>query len=213
MFKKTLIIASLLSLFVTGCSNDQRYKREVEGNDNYLHASPLKPLVVPDSIKVPATSNEYYVYKAAKEGVAGMDLDIRPPQLALPTTVDSYATYDNGIVKFDSPEYIGFWAQVPSLLAKNNIAIESNDKDTIKTGVRLVRRGDELQPVEASYLLQHKLIGNREYVTVELISLKNMGQDISNPIDGQYYTVEFFNLLMKSATPLTEAPSESQVSN
>jgi len=213
MLKRTLIITSLLSLLVAGCSSDQRYKREIEGNDNYLKASPLKPLIVPDSIKVPMASTEYYIFKAAKEGAVGMELDIRPPQLALPTTIDSLATYENGIVKFDAPEYVDFWAQVPSLLAQNNITIESNDRNTIKTGLRSIQRRDELQPVEASYLLQHKLIGNREFITVELVSLKNLGQDISNPIDKQYYTVEFFNLLMNSAVPSTTVPSDSKVSN
>ncbi|WP_392562666.1 outer membrane protein assembly factor BamC [Orbus sturtevantii] len=213
MFKKTLIIASLLSLFIAGCSNDQRYKREAEGNENYLQAPPLKPLIVPDSIKLPAVSNEYYIFKAAKEGAVGRNLDIRPPQLALPTTVDSYASYDKGVVKFDAPEYVGFWSKLPSLLAHNNIMTESSNADSIKTGVRSVYRGNESQPVEASYLLQRKLIGDREFITVNLISLKSMGQDITDPIDGQYYTVEFFNLLMNSAQPLTEAALESQVSD
>lgn len=212
MFKQTLIIVSLLSLLVAGCSNDQRYKREIEGNDNYLKAPALKPLIVPESVKVPAASTEYYVFKAAKEGAVGKELDIRPPQLALPTTVDSYASYDNGIVKLDAPIDVGFWNSIPSLLAKNDIKTDVNSNDTIKTGARLVYRGDEKQPVEASYLLKHKVAGDREYVTIELSSLKNMGQDVNSSIDKQYYTVEFFNLLMTPAAS-SAAPLDSKVSN
>lgn len=208
MFKQTLVIASLLSLLVVGCSTDQRYKREVEGNENYLQSSELKPLIVPNGVRVPTESADYHVFKAAREGEVGKNLDIRPPVLPLPTIADSYATYENGMIKLDSPEYSGFWSQIPAILSANNIATERSDKSAIKTGVRLVNRSDEEQPVEATYLLQRRVASGREYITIELTSLKRMGQDISGTTESQYYTAEFFNLLMNQVSS-----SSSQVNN
>ncbi|GAA5105940.1 hypothetical protein GCM10023211_05200 [Orbus sasakiae] len=208
MFKQTLVIASLLSLLVAGCSTDQRYKREVEGNENYLQSSELKPLIVPNGVRVPTESADYHVFKAAREGEVGKNLDIRPPVLPLPTIADSYATYENGMIKLDSPEYSGFWSQIPAILSANNIATERSDKSAIKTGVRLVNRSDEEQPVEATYLLQRRVASGREYITIELTSLKRMGQDISGTTESQYYTAEFFNLLMNQVSS-----SSSQVNN
>lgn len=208
MFKQTLVIASLLSLLVAGCSTDQRYKREVEGNENYLQSSELKPLIVPNGVRVPTESADYHVFKAAREGEVGKNLDIRPPVLPLPTIADSYATYENGMIKLDSPEYSGFWSQIPAILSANNIATERSDKSAIKTGVRLVNRSDEEQPVEATYLLQRRVASGREYITIELTSLKRMGQDISGTTESQYYTAEFFNMLMNQV-----ASSSSQVNN
>lgn len=208
MFKQTLVIASLLSLLVAGCSTDQRYKREVEGNENYLQSSELKPLIVPNGVRVPTESADYHVFKAAREGEVGKNLDIRPPVLPLPTIADSYATYENGMIKLDSPEYSGFWSQIPAILSANNIATERSDKSAIKTGVRLVNRSDEEQPVEATYLLQRRVASGREYITIELTSLKRMGQDISGTTESQYYTAEFFNMLMNQVTS-----SSSQVNN
>lgn len=208
MFKQTLVIASLLSLLVAGCSTDQRYKREVEGNENYLQSSELKPLIVPNGVRVPTESADYHVFKAAREGEVGKNLDIRPPVLPLPTIADSYATYENGMIKLDSPEYSGFWSQIPAILSANNIATERSDKSAIKTGVRLVNRSDEEQSVEATYLLQRRVASGREYITIELTSLKRMGQDISGTTESQYYTAEFFNLLMNQVSS-----SSSQVNN
>lgn len=208
MFKQTLVIASILSLLVAGCSTDQRYKREVEGNENYLQSSELKPLIVPNGVRVPTESADYHVFKAAREGEVGKNLDIRPPVLPLPTIADSYATYENGMIKLDSPEYSGFWSQIPAILSANNIATERSDKSAIKTGVRLVNRSDEEQPVEATYLLQRRVASGREYITIELTSLKRMGQDISGTTESQYYTAEFFNLLMNQVSS-----SSSQVNN
>lgn len=208
MFKQTLVIASLLSLLVAGCSTDQRYKREVEGNENYLQSSELKPLIVPNGVRVPTESADYHVFKAAREGEVGKNLDIRPPVLPLPTIADSYATYENGMIKLDSPEYSSFWSQIPAILSANNIATERSDKSAIKTGVRLVNRSDEEQPVEATYLLQRRVASGREYITIELTSLKRMGQDISGTTESQYYTAEFFNLLMNQVSS-----SSSQVNN
>lgn len=196
MFKQTLILTSVLSLLIVGCSSDQRYKREIEGNEDYLQALELKPLIVPNGVKVPIESAEYYIYKAAREGSVGKELDIRAPALPLPTIADSYASYDEGVVTLDSPEYSGVWKQIPSILNFRHIAITHSDGSSIKTGARFVYRADEEQPVEASYLLQRNVQGSREYITIELSSLRRMGQEVSSTIESQRYTVEFFNMLM-----------------
>lgn len=208
MLKKTLIVVSLVPLLLAGCSSDPSSNRQVNGNQDYLQSPELRPLVVPKSVTVPTESNEYYIFKATKEGSVGLDLDIRPPLLALPTIADSYAVYDSGVIQLDTPDYVGLWSMIPAVLQNNNIAIKSSDSTNIITDTRVVNRLNE-QPVQASYLLNRKLASGREYIKVELASLTQMdGTAISSPIERQYYTTEFFNMLMKAVTP-----SQSQVSN
>lgn len=200
MFKHALVVTSLLSLLIAGCSSNMQSSREVDGNDNYLKAPILQPLIIPEGMALPPESNEYHVYKAAQEGAVGKALDIRPPALALPTIADSYASYNEGQLTFDAPEYSGFWAQVPSILSRHNISIEHSDENSIKTGVWLASGADESQSIQASYSLKRKLQGGREYVTIELTSLKNAGQDITSLADSQRYTVGFFNMLMNDVS-------------
>lgn len=85
VMKKTLILTALASMFIVGCSNDENYRREIEGNDEYLNSPALKPLVVPAGVTVPRESNDFYIYEVKSEGQLGKNLDIRPPRLSIPT--------------------------------------------------------------------------------------------------------------------------------
>lgn len=208
MLRKTLVIVPLVSLLISGCGLNSQEQRESSGSDDYLQSPELKPLIVPNSMTVPSASNEYYVFNIAKQGEVGKDVDIRPPSLPLPTIADSYVFYRSGAIQLDAPDYAGFWSQIPTILRNNNIAISNSDSSTISTDVRVVNRLGESQPVEATYSLRNQLSSGREYVTVELTSLKRMGEDVTNPVERQYYTTEFFNMLMKGM-----ASSSGQVSN
>lgn len=197
MFKQTLIVVSILSFIMIGCSSDERYKREIDGNDSYLQSPELKPLIVPKGMETPPTTNEFYVNKAAIAGYTGKQIDIRPPETPIVVIPDGSATYHDLMVTVDLPDYVGFWSKLPTILKNHGISVVSADNTTIKTGVRLVARSDEVQPIEASYILLRHLNGSRESIDVQLTSLSKMGQDLSrDQIETQRYTVEFFNLLM-----------------
>lgn len=116
MFKKACILTAVTSMLIVGCSNDQNYKREVDGNDDYLKAPALKPLTVPTGMTVPTQSSDYYVYTTSTNGELGKKVDIRPPLLPIPTIADAYATYDKGVVTLDAPANSGVWNSIPTTL-------------------------------------------------------------------------------------------------
>lgn len=196
MFKKSILLTAIFSLFLSACSSsDQRYKREIEGSDDYLNAAELKPIIVPNGITLPAESSEFYIYDASSRGDIGKDIDIRPPSLPISALVDSYVSYENGVVTLDSPDYLNLWQVLPALLQKQRVTIEQRTSYSIKTANVILSNDDD--SADAKYLIQHQLSGSRELTTLELTSLKKSGKDIVNMNETQRYTVEFFNKLMK----------------
>ena len=79
MFKQSLVLTAIVSLLLVGCSSDQRYKREVDGSEDYLNSPEIKPLIVPNGMSIPPQTNDFYINRAAGEGMVGRNIDIRPP--------------------------------------------------------------------------------------------------------------------------------------
>lgn len=202
LIKKTVILTVLSSIFLVGCSNDQNYKREVDGNDDYLTSAALKPLVIPEGIAIPAEVADFYVYTAETEGALGKNVDIRPPIIPIPTVADAYASYSNGIVTLNAPANSGVWSNIPNTLSKNNIPISSSDNNTIQTANAFIVNENEQSTVQASFVIRRQLFGDTETITVGLNSLTRGAQDISaNPIEVQRSVVGLFNAIMDDAAP------------
>ena len=66
-------------LLLAACSNDQNYKRQINGNDDYLKAAALHDLNVPAGMILPLENGQYQVPAAPAGGATGTQLDIRPP--------------------------------------------------------------------------------------------------------------------------------------
>lgn len=197
MLKKSIIVtATLMSVLLAGCGTDQRYKREINGNDDYLNSPELRKLVAPTGVVLPLESGDYYVYTSAAEGELGHKVDIRAPSQPIATVHDSSAMYGKGIAMLDAPASIPLWSQVNSILQSKNIPMVSNQDSTIQTGAYFFVRADEDVPYEVSYLIRYSQSGVRQYFSVELTSLKYSGQAVNNSIDTQRYTVDFFNMIM-----------------
>lgn len=213
MFKQSLILSAILSLLIVGCSSDDRFQREVDGNEDYLSTPEIRSLIVPNGMKVPQPVPDFFISKAASEGMVGHNVDIRPPVLPLAIVPDSSATYQTGEVLVDLPEYVGFWTKIPGMLTHHNIAIEHNDNQSIKTGSRFITQGDKTGSIEARYLLQRQVTFGREYIKIKLISLKQNGQDISaDVLESQRYTVDFYNMLVNDL-PSSIMTSETEAEN
>ena len=202
VIKKTVVLTAVTSLFLVGCSSDQNFKREVEGNEDYLKSPTLKPLIIPESISVPAESGEFYVVKTEFKGNLGKKLDIRPPILPIPTIQDVLAVYNNGSVTFNVPLSNNVWNRIPDSLSRKNIPIASHDNNTIKTNKAFMARADEDQAVEATYSISRQLLGDTETITISIISLTRGFDDlISQPIEVQRYVVGLFNDIMDNVAP------------
>ena len=200
--KKIAVLSVITSMFVVGCSNDQRYKREVDSNEDYLNAPALKSLIIPKGVSVPQEVGEYYVINNNVEGAVGKQLDIRPPELTISTIPDAFVVYKNGTVNFNVPVSYGIWNNIPNTLNKQNIQISSSDSTTIKINGAIITRKDEQQPVNASFVLTRQMHGSAETITIVLSALTRGGENLmSQPIEVQRYVVGLFNHIMNDVAP------------
>ncbi|MCO6553050.1 MAG: outer membrane protein assembly factor BamC [Gilliamella sp.] len=202
VIKKTAVLTVLTSLFLVGCGSDQNFKREVDGNEDYLKSPSLKPLIIPEGTSVPAESGDFYIVTTEVKGELGKKLDIRPPVLPIPTIQDAFAIYNNGSVTFNAPLSNNIWDRIPDSLSKRNIFIASGDNNSIKTNKAFMVRADEDQAVEASYSMTRELLGDTETITISITSLTRGAEDlISQPIEVQRYVVGLFNDIMDDVAP------------
>ncbi|MWP62102.1 outer membrane protein assembly factor BamC [Gilliamella sp. Pas-s25] len=202
VIKKTAVLTVLASLFLVGCGSDQNFKREVEGNEDYLKSPTLKPLVIPKGVKVPAESGDFYIDKSEFHGDLGKQLDIRPPSLPIPTIQDAFAIYNNGAVTFNVPLSSHVWERIPDSLSKKNISIVNRDNNSIKTGNAFMPRADEDQAVQATYSIKRQLLGDTETIAISITSLNRGSDDLmSQPIEVQRYVVGLFNDIMDDVAP------------
>ncbi|WP_457914621.1 outer membrane protein assembly factor BamC [Candidatus Hartigia pinicola] len=75
-------ISSLLFIFlVTACSSEERYKHQINSNEDYLDADPLKALHIPHGVTLPLKNKQYDLPKITSSGPVGQALDIYPPEL------------------------------------------------------------------------------------------------------------------------------------
>lgn len=215
--KKTAILTTIVSFFLVGCGSDQNYKREIDGNEDYLNSPALKPLIIPKGMSIPAESADFFIYKLDSKGNLGKQVDIRPPVVPIPTISDSFVVYNNGVVTFNSPLSADVWNKIPNTLNNRNIPISSSDNSTIKTGKAFIVRADEDQTIEASFIFERKIVGDTQTITVSLGSLTRGADDISSqPLEVQRYVVGLFNSLMDDLAPqsfrepLVKDPNENE---
>ncbi|OCG25351.1 hypothetical protein A9G22_00560 [Gilliamella sp. App2-1] len=202
VIKKAAVLTVVTSLFLAGCGSDQHFKREVEGNEDYLKSPTLKPLIIPKGVKIPAESGDFYVITTEFKGDLGKKLDIRPPSLPIPTIQDAFAFYNSGSVTFNVPLSNNVWGRIPNSLSKKNIPIVSRDNNTIKTDKTFMVRADEEQAVQATYSIKRQLLDNTETITISITSLaRGMDDLMSQPIEVQRYVVGLFNDIMDDVAP------------
>jgi len=201
-FKRIAIISAFASIFLVGCSSDQNYKREIDGNEDYLNSPSLKALVIPEGVSVPIEAGDFYIDNSDIEGALGKHLDIRPPTVPITTVDEAFAIYNNATVTFNAPISSGVWNSIPNTLAKQNISIVASDNNTIKTGNAVIARGDEQQPVDVSYIFKRQILGETETITIVLHTLTRGSEDLmSQPIEVQRYSVGLFNQIMDDVAP------------
>ncbi|MWN05857.1 outer membrane protein assembly factor BamC [Gilliamella sp. Pas-s95] len=213
VLKKTAILSVVASLFLAGCGSDQNFKREVEGNEDYLQSPSLKSLIIPEGVSVPTETSDFYVDKTEIKGNLGKQLDIRPPSLPIPTVPDAFAVYNSGSVTFNAPLSNQVWERIPNSLTKRNISIASQDSSAIQTNKAFIIRADEEQAVEASYSIKRQLLGDTETITILITSLTRGTDDLtSQPIEVQRYVVGLFNDIMDDVAPdsMRVAPPKAQ---
>ncbi|WMQ73164.1 MAG: Outer membrane protein assembly factor BamC [Sodalis sp.] len=68
-----------LIVLLAACTGDKRYKRQVNGNEEYLKTPPLHALFSPSNMILPLQNGDYEIPAITRNGAVGKGLDIYPP--------------------------------------------------------------------------------------------------------------------------------------
>ncbi|CDG21118.1 Lipoprotein 34 [Xenorhabdus poinarii G6] len=210
---KAMKIAGLsLVVFLAACSSDQRYKRQISGDQSYLDSPPLKTLNLPAGIILPLQNGEYDIPATDSTGASGKNLDIRPPLQALALLTGSRVENSANSSKLlleNTPEYSKLWSQINTLLAEKGYKISHKDDSaqTLTTDWITWKRADENVPYQGRYRIAVIRQGYQTELSVSNDGLKQGEKEITNPVEVQRYNVVMLNTLAGDLSQQQEAAS------
>ncbi|MSE15289.1 outer membrane protein assembly factor BamC, partial [Pantoea agglomerans] len=123
----TVVGLSTLML-LSACSSDQRYKRQVSGDESYLEASQLNELKAPAGMILPVQRGDFDVPRTTSQAPTGKQLDIRPPAQPLALMNGTRAQFSNntGALMIDNSRG-SVWSQVVNVVQSYKFPIASRN--------------------------------------------------------------------------------------
>ncbi|MFS2222115.1 outer membrane protein assembly factor BamC [Pantoea sp. B65] len=184
-------------MLLAACSSDQRYKRQVSGDESYLQATELKDLTAPAGTILPLQNGDYEIAATTSNGAVGKQLDIRPPAqpLALVNGTRTQFTGNTGMLLLENGRSGSIWSQVVSVVQsyKFPIADRQDASQQLTTDWVQWNRADEDNQYRGRYQISVQQQGYQQALTVRLLQLQQQGQDITAPVQVQRYTAQMLN--------------------
>ncbi|QCR35351.1 outer membrane protein assembly factor BamC [Nissabacter sp. SGAir0207] len=195
------VVGVSLVLLLAACSSDQRYKRQVSGNEAYLDAPALKELQAPAGMILPLQDGTYDVPAVTLKGGVGKQLDVRPPVQPLPLLNGSRSQVsgDSGTILLEnSPQNQNLWSDVVRVVQQNNYGIASRDdgSKTLTTDWVQWNRADEDYQYKGRYQITVAPQGYQLALSVRTLELQQQDKAITSPSDIQRYNGEMLNVLV-----------------
>lgn len=195
-----LVAGVSLSMMLSACSTDQHYKREINGNEDYLETAPLKELKTPNGVILPVQNMTYAVSQRSAGGAVGKALDIRPPSQALAQVNGSRTRFENGAAVAlleGSSASSDVWNKVIRAAQSNNYKIVSrqDSEKILNTDWIQFQRADEDSQYQGRYQISVQPQGYQTAVVVKSIELRQGEKIISNTAEVQRYTVSVLNAI------------------
>lgn len=216
---KVMKVAGLsLVVLLAACSSDQRYKRQVSGDENYLDAAPLKALVVPQGMSLPLQNGEYDIPPVTSTGAVGKALDIRPPvqtiSLLSGSKTENSADASRLLLE-NTPENSALWSQLNLILAQKGIKVaEKNDPtQTVVTDWVVWDRADEDVPLQTRHRLVIAPQGYQIILTITNEGIKQGEQNITDPVEIQRYNKLLLNEIVDSLYILRDTSKQDKLGN
>ncbi|AFJ46183.1 outer membrane protein assembly factor BamC [Shimwellia blattae] len=193
------VVGLALTMMLTACSSDSRYKRQVSGDESYLEAAPLAELHAPAGMILPVTSGDYAIPVTNGSGLTGKQLDIRPPAqaLALVTGARTQFTGDTATLMVENGRSGGLWPQVVNVVQGQNYTITKRDDaaQTLSTDWVQWNRADEDQQYRGRYQITVRPQGYQQAVVVKLVNLEQDGKPVADPSALQRYSAQMLNVI------------------
>ncbi|KAB8309555.1 outer membrane protein assembly factor BamC [Erwinia endophytica] len=193
------VVGLSLVMMLAGCSSDQRYKRQVSGDESYLQAADVKDLQAPAGMILPLQNGDYDIPPASTSGAVGKQLDIRPPAqpLALLNGARTQFTGNSGVLMLDNNRSGALWPQVVDVVQARHYPIASRDdaSQTLSTDWVQWNRADEDHQYRGRYQINVQQQGYQQALTVKLLELQQEGKSVTSPVQIQRYTAQMMNEL------------------
>lgn len=203
-----------IAMLLAACSTDQRYKRQVSGDESYLDAAPLAEINSPSGMILPVQNGEYNIPVTNGSGAVGKQLDIRPPAqpLALVNGTRTQFTGDTASLMVESARGTTLWPQVVSVIQANNYTIDKRDdaSQTLNTDWVQWNRADEDQQYRGRYQISVKPQGYQQAVVVKLLNLEQGGKPVADAASMQRYSAEMLNVVSAGLDKAQTASQNSQ---
>ncbi|MFC3394890.1 outer membrane protein assembly factor BamC [Brenneria rubrifaciens] len=189
-----------LVMLLAACSSDQRYKRQVSGDESYLTAPAQKALNAPAGIILPVQNGDYDVPQANQNGDVGKALDIRPPLQPLALLNGSRSQISGGTATLlleNSAQNSQLWPQVVRVVQDKGFTIASRqDADqTLTTDWIMWQRQDEDEQYQGRYQISVQPQGYQVAVMVKLLALQQQNNPVNDPSQRQRYVGLMLNTI------------------
>ncbi|WP_058913278.1 outer membrane protein assembly factor BamC [Entomohabitans teleogrylli] len=205
------VVGVSLIMMLAACSSDQRYKRQVSGDEAYLDATPLAELHAPAGMILPVESGDYHVPVTNGSGPVGKQLDIRPPAqpLALVTGARTQFTGDTATLLVENSRSGSLWPQVVSVVQSKNYTIDKRDDaaQTLTTDWVQWNRADEDEQFRGRYQITVQPQSYQQGVVVKVLNLEQAGKPVADPASLQRYSTQMLNVI---SAGLDQADSATQ---
>ncbi|MEQ4922259.1 outer membrane protein assembly factor BamC [Proteus hauseri] len=216
---KIMKVAGLsLVVLLAACSSDQRYKRQVSGDESYLETAGLKNLALPAGMVLPLQNGEYDIPPAKKSEPIGLALDIRPPTQALNllngSRSENNAT-NSKLLLPNAPENSTLYEQVTSVLKDRGVVIAKGDavQKEILTDWIVWTRADENVPYQTRQRLVIAQQGNVISLTVTNEGLRQGESDITDATEVKRYNTLLLNEIVDGLNRMRNLSENTATSN
>ncbi|MGE9552371.1 outer membrane protein assembly factor BamC [Erwinia amylovora] len=193
------VVGLSLVMMLAACSSDQRYKRQVSGDESYLQAADVSELHAPAGMILPLQNGDFDIPSASTTGAIGKQLDIRPPAqpLALMNGTRSQFAGNSGVLLLDNTRNGALWPQVVDVVQARNytIASRTDASQTLSTDWVQWNRADEDHQYRGRYQISVQQQGYQQALTVKLLELQQEGKVVTSPVQIQRYTAQMLNEL------------------
>jgi len=187
-----------LVMLLAACSSDQRYKRQVSGDESYLKAADISELHAPAGMILPLQNGDFDIPAAKSNGAVGKQLDIRPPAqpLALINGARTQFAGNSGVLLLENSSG-ALWPQVVDVVQARNypIASRTDGSQTLTTDWVQWNRADEDHQYRGRYQIAVQQQGYQQALSVKLLELEQEGKAVTSPVQQQRYTAQMLNEL------------------
>ncbi|MCL2893273.1 outer membrane protein assembly factor BamC [Brenneria tiliae] len=197
------VVGVSLVMLLAACSSDQRYKRQVSGDESYLQTPTQKALNTPAGMILPLQNGEYDIPPVTQNGAVGKELDIRPPvqPLALLSGSRTQISGDTATLLLEnSAQNSQLWSQVVRILQDKNFTIASRQdaQQTLTTDWITWTRQDEDVQYQGRYQITVQQQGYQIALVVKLLALQQNNNPVAEQAQIQRYAGLMLNTISES---------------